>query len=512
MIIKSVLFSLSLLLTLLFFIYGFNHYYLINAARGYKSPLLPNQSLARSGVSIHLPIYNERYVIRRLVAACADMAQAYGIEKVNILILDDSDDDTSLEVDRVVKEYLEKLFRIQILRRGSRDGFKAGALQAALNKTEEEFIAIFDADFIPPKDFLLRTIPYFAQNKCLGIIQGRWAHLNRNYNLLTKAIALGIDIHFLIEQTGRYAAECFQNFNGSGGVLRKKAILAAGGWQADSLAEDLDLSYRMQSCGYRILYLNDLQCPAEVPVTVPSLKKQQGRWACGSLRTARKLLPALLRNRELRWKQRLQSFIHLTGYILHPMMLFSFILICVLTLYGMNNNANIHIRYLFQFGFNWEGIKSSIQYLAWYILILMIVICAAAPWVSAVLALQTQNLPVLRNLHSLLILFLLGYGVSLSNTIEAGKGLLTNHHWAFARTPKYATVQNEGEWKTKKYQTPLDFVWALELALIILGGTTIGFAIQHSNFGILLFLAPYTAAYAFVFSLTIIQSRKEKVL
>jgi cellulose synthase/poly-beta-1,6-N-acetylglucosamine synthase-like glycosyltransferase len=443
------------------------------------------------------------------------MAQAYGIEKVNILILDDSDDDTSIEVDKVVKNYSEKQVHIKVLRRGNRDGFKAGALQAALNRTDEEFIAIFDADFIPPEDFLLRTMPYFVQNENLGIIQGRWTHLNRDYNLLTKSIALGIDIHFLIEQTGRYSAECFQNFNGSGGVLRKKAMLEAGGWQADTLAEDLDLSYRIQSRGYKILYLNDLQCPAEIPPTVPGLKKQQGRWACGSLRTARKLLPELLRNRELQWKQRLQAFIHLTGYMLHPMMLFSFILICVLTFYEMNNDINIHINSLFQSGFSGETIRVAgalaVQYLAWAILILMIAICAIAPWVSAVVALKTQKLSVSRNLLSLLILFLLGFGMSLSNTIEAGKALLTNRNWAFARTPKYATMQNKGDWKMKNYQTPLNFVWALELALIILGAATIGFSIRHSNFGILLFLVPYTAAYAFVFSLTIIQSRKGKV-
>ena len=514
MIIQAVLISLSLIFTLLFFLYGFNHYYLINAARYYKSPSLPDQCLARPGVSIHLPVYNERYVIHRLVAACADMAQAYGIEKVNILILDDSDDDTTLEVDKVVEKYLEKHHHIEVLRRGNRDGFKAGALQAALNRTEEEFIAIFDADFIPSEDFLLHTIPYFVQDERLGIIQSRWAHLNRDYNLLTKAIALGIDVHFLIEQTGRYAAECFQNFNGSGGVLRKKAILEAGGWQADTLAEDLDLSYRMQGRGYKILYLKDLQSSAEVPLTVPSFKKQQGRWACGSLRTARKILPTLLQNRELQWKQRLQAFIHLTGYMLHPLMLFSFILLCVLTLYGLNSSTITHINFLFPSGFDWEAIKAAaalaIQYLVWDILILLIAICAVAPWVSAILTLKTQNLSVLRNLFSLLILFLLGYGVSMSNTIEAGKALLTNRNWAFARTPKYASMQHEGEWKTKKYQTPLDFVWALELALIVFGGITIGFAVRHSNFGILLFLAPYTAAYAFVFSLTIIQSRKEK--
>ena len=158
---QSLFFALSLLLSLLFFIYGFNHYYLLNASRRYRSPPLPEFSHARPTVSIQLPVYNEKNVIRRLVAACADMAEAYGKEKVKILILDDSDDDTVQEVDQIVAEYKEKLFQIELLRRGSRTGFKAGALQAALNQTEEEFIAIFDADFVPPADFLLRTLPYF---------------------------------------------------------------------------------------------------------------------------------------------------------------------------------------------------------------------------------------------------------------------------------------------------------------------------------------------------------------
>jgi hypothetical protein len=200
--------------------------------------------------------------------------------------------------------------------------------------------------------------------------------------------------------------------------------------------------------------------------------------------------------------------------MLHPLMLFSFILICVLTLYGMNSGVNTHSNFSFPKSYDWETMRATaavaIQYLAWDGLILMIAICAVAPWISAVMALKAQGLPISRNLFTLLVLFLLGYGVSLSNTIEAGKALLSNRNWAFSRTPKYATLQNEGEWRTKIYQTPLGFVWALELALIVLGGITICFSVQHSDFGILLFLAPYTAAYAFVFSLTIIQSRKEQ--
>ena len=259
MVLQGVFLVLSSILTLLFFLYGYNQYYLLGKARLYHQPALAKSPQVRPAVSIHLPIYNEKYVVRRLMLACTRMAEAYGIDRVNILILDDLDDETASEIDRVVDEYKKKDFRMEILRRGSRLGFKAGVLEVALEKTPEDFVAIFDADFCPPADFLIRALPYLIQDEELGIVQGRWGHLNRNYNIQTKAIALAIDVHFLVEQTGRYAAGLFQNFNGSGGVLRKKAIIEAGGWQADTLAEDLDLSYRMQLLTYRILYLKDLQ-------------------------------------------------------------------------------------------------------------------------------------------------------------------------------------------------------------------------------------------------------------
>ena len=180
--------------------------------------------------------------------------------------------------------------------------------------------------------FSFAPCPILSRMKVWEVIQTRWTHINRNYNLLTRAIAIGIDVHFLIEQAGRYAAGCFQNFNGSGGVLRKRALMEAGGWQSDTLAEDLDASYRIQIQGYRILYLKDLQSPGEVPPTVPSYKKQQGRWACGSLRTAKKLLPTLMPNHNLGFRKRLQAFIHLTGYMVHPLMFTSFVLACLATL------------------------------------------------------------------------------------------------------------------------------------------------------------------------------------
>ena len=504
----------SLIVTLLFFIYGFNHYYLLSAARRYKSPKLPPYpSGHRPGVAIHLPVFNEKYVIHRLIAACARMAEEYDIERVKIFIIDDSDDETADMLDKVVEDYQEKHFRIEVLRRGSRQGFKAGALQLALEKTEEEFIAIFDADFIPTPDFLVLTIPYFIDDERLGIIQSRWTHINRDYNILTRAIALGIDVHFLIEQAGRYATGCFQNFNGSGGILRKKALWEAGGWQSDTLAEDLDTSYRIQLHEYRILYLKDLLSPGEVPPTVPSFKKQQARWACGSLRTAKKLLPILMANRDLGVKKRLEAFIHLTGYMVHPLMFTSFILACLATLLRVDSFRIADILSQLQGGFNSETLRATAarapEYVTWGLVGVLILLCTVAAWIPPVVALKGQSLPMSRKISIVLTLYLLGCGISLSNTIEAVKALFTNRDWAFKRTPKYAIQHDKEEWRDKRYQVSLDFVCFLELVLVCLGVSAIAYAVWRSNFGVLLILVPFTAAYAFVSTLTILQSRRE---
>jgi cellulose synthase/poly-beta-1,6-N-acetylglucosamine synthase-like glycosyltransferase len=509
-----VFFSLSLILTLFLFLYGFNIYYLLIAARRYKTPAPPEDPDVRPTVSIQLPIYNERYVVRRVIAACADMVEAYGPEKTRILILDDSDDDTILEVDQVVEEYKEKNIRIEILRRGSRNGFKAGALQEALNKTDEEYIAIFDADFIPPADFLIRSLPYFSQNERLGIVQSRWTYLNKDYNLLTQAVSHTIDIHFLIEQPARYAAGLFQNFNGSGGVLRKKAILEAGGWQADTLAEDLDLSYRMQMLGYQILYLRDLLCPGEIPPTVPNIKLQQGRWACGSMRVARKILPGLLRNRKFSFKQRIEAFLHLTGYMIQPLMVITFLLSCLAVFWGLNfvhafpvNTMTGAYGPLFAIR---AATLSFLQNLIWFCFVPLIALCTLAPWISIASTLKSQHLPLVHNLASLLVLLLFCFGVSLSTTRGVGRALFTNRAWDWARTPKYANLQNKHDWRLGKYQIPTDPLWIWELAFVVLGLLATGLAIQHLNFSNLFMLVPFTLSYGFVLLFSIPVERTAK--
>jgi cellulose synthase/poly-beta-1,6-N-acetylglucosamine synthase-like glycosyltransferase len=244
----------SIGVTLLFFIYGFNVFYLINAARKYCVPTPTVSWSTRPPIAIHLPIYNEKYVIDRLLAACSNMATSYGKDRVRILILDDSTDETTKEIQHLTPQYLHQGFNIEVLHRTERVGFKAGALQDALEKTIEPYIAVFDADFEPPPHFLSETVQHMMMDDTLGVVQCRWSYLNRQYNFLTKAIAIGMSAHFLIEQPGRYTAQCFLNFNGSGGLIRSQALRDAGGWHSDTLAEDLDASYRMQLHGYRIRY------------------------------------------------------------------------------------------------------------------------------------------------------------------------------------------------------------------------------------------------------------------
>jgi len=514
MFIHTVFLFISITLTLFFFVYGFNHYYLLNAARRYKIPGLPVDLVAqRPQVAVHLPVYNEKYVIHRLVSACTRMAEVYGIDRVRIVILDDSDDDTGDAIDQEVVDHRMRGFPVEVLRRDNRQEYKAGALQAALDRTEEEFIAVFDADCIPTPEFLVRSMPYFLQDEHLGIIQSRWTHTNRNYNVLTEAIATGIDVHFLIEQAGRYAAGCLQNFNGTGGILRVKALRQAGGWQADTLAEDLDASYRIQMQGYGLLYLRDLHSPGEVPPTVPSYRKQQGRWACGSLQTAKKLLPDLLSNRKFGLKQRLEAFIHLTAYLVHPLMLSSFLLACLSTLLRVDvfrvDTILANLRSSVTAGMVTAPASFSPRYLMWSLAGLLIVLCTIAAWIPPLVALKTQQLPWWRKISSTIILYFLGCGVSLNNTIEAGKALLTRRSWAFRRTPKYAVQYGKDKWSDKRYQISLDFICLIELAFVCLGLSSIAYSISNSNFGILVILIPFTAAYTFVFLLTILQSRQE---
>jgi cellulose synthase/poly-beta-1,6-N-acetylglucosamine synthase-like glycosyltransferase len=258
-------------------------------------------------------------VAERIIEAVATFDYPQG--KHEIQVLDDSTDETSQIVAQKVGELKAAGVWIEHIRRPNREGFKAGALKLGVQKSSGEFLAIFDADFVPHPDFLLKSIPFFVIQPELGLIQGRWGHLNRSESLLTWFEAIGIDGHFTVEQSARNWNDLFMNFNGTAGVFRKEAILEVGNWKADTLTEDLDLSYRLQLAGWKCRYLIDLVAPAEIPNNIYAFKSQQFRWAKGSMQTAIKLLPSIWTTQHSLFKK-LQATLHLTHYMVHPLMVY----------------------------------------------------------------------------------------------------------------------------------------------------------------------------------------------
>ncbi len=509
--IKLLFVLLSLMVTLLFFLYGYNSYYLLSALRRYRSPQGSGDGTAGGyapRVAIHLPIYNEKYVVRRLVEACAKIAEEYGREKVRILAIDDSDDDTTAELRAAADEQRARGIAVEVIHRQSRAGFKAGALQLALERSDEELFAVFDADFIPPADFLKRTVPFFQKDGRLGVVQSRWDHINGDFNYLTRAISIGIDMHFFIEQPARYAAGCFLNFNGSGGLIRREALEKAGGWQSDTLAEDLDASYRMQLEGYRVIYLKDLRCPGEVPLTVPSYKKQQARWACGSLRTAKKILPRLLADSTLGVRKRIQAFIHLTYYMIHPLMLTSFILSTLSVLLRIDGLVSFFPTIPAGRGLGEAALSVPLLPLLW----LAVAVCTVSFWIYPLVAVHARGRKIRREIPAILLLAVIGFGVSLSNTIEAAKALFTNRVFKFKRTPKYNIRAPGADWRARRYQVPLDAGGILEAAMAGLGIAATAIGAGRSIYWPLLLIAPYTFGYGFVALLTFLQSGKKEAL
>jgi cellulose synthase/poly-beta-1,6-N-acetylglucosamine synthase-like glycosyltransferase len=308
--------------------YGLNCYVMVflYLRKKRSSQLLRTQHLAAFDgtcttlpiVTTQIPVYNEYNVVERAMrAACA---MEYPRDRHIIQVLDDSTDETSLLIDKIAEDLRQGGHRLQVLHRKNRLGFKAGALAAGMAANQSEYFAIFDADFVPPSDYLQRTMPFFLQDAKLALIQTRWGHLNADTSLLTRVQSIGIDGHFMIEQAARNWNGLYMNFNGTAGIWRREAIEAGGGWQWDTLTEDMDLSYRVQFAGWQTLYIPEIVVPAEIPEDIGSFKSQQFRWAKGSVQTALKLLPQLWQTPGTPFKK-LEAILHLTHYLIHPLML-----------------------------------------------------------------------------------------------------------------------------------------------------------------------------------------------
>ncbi len=494
----------SVLISVIFVLYGLNTFYLTIRSRRYKQVrLLPIS--ARPTVAIHLPIYNEFYVVGRLLASCARVAERYGSDLVRIYVLDDSTDDTGPEVDRLVSEYVSRGIRMSVIRRSSRAGFKAGALQGALAETGEKYVAVFDADFVPPEDFLERTVPVLESDPTIGFVQARWGHLDRDHSFITKTIAIGIDAHFLLEQKGRNGNGYLMNFNGSAGVLRASAIAEAGGWAPDTLAEDLDLSYRLQLRGYRGVYLNDVEVPGELPPTITGLKRQQGRWARGSLQTAKKLVPSVNSSKRLSLKQKMEAMIHLTYYLVHPLMVASFLLAV-----GADFLSVDVINYAINFSvplFSGAGpLTLSFTLVPWLIFSVLVVVSTVAVLLYCIEAIRVQKLGLMKNVRQILLLVIIGYGISISNSVQALGGIFSRQTGSFSRTPKYAIERTGGTWSGKKYQLPFNRAAGLEAGAVALSVAALVYAWVTSNYGIMPILVVYLAGYSCVLYLTVVQT------
>jgi cellulose synthase/poly-beta-1,6-N-acetylglucosamine synthase-like glycosyltransferase len=504
--VADVILGVSVLLSFSFFIYGINTLHLTRKARGYSQPT-PGAMVSRPSVAVHLPVYNEFYVADRLLTACAKMADHYGKGLVRVCVIDDSDDETRDKLDALADGYVQRGYKVEILRRGTRAGYKAGALQAALDRTSEPFVAVFDADFAPSEDFLDRTVPFMLQDEKVGFVQCRWTHFDRTYNMITETLAIGIDAHFLLEQPGRWSGGYMMNFNGSAGLLRTAAIRGAGGWNSDTLAEDLDLSYRMQLSEYKPVYLKDVKVPAELPPTITSLKRQQGRWARGSIQTARKVWPTIYASKKLSTKQKFEAFVHLTYYMVHPLMVASFVLALLAVFLNVNViNYGVHVTFPNPGALFGASALVTLEIVPWAVFTLMIVLSTLAVLYYCVEAVRTQHLGLLRNVKQILLLVILGYGISVSNSVSALSGLLSRQTGVFLRTPKYAITGSGGTWREKKYQLALNRVTVFETAATIIGVVAIAYATVEHNFGILPILLVYVTGYLLVLFLTLSQS------
>ena len=441
-------------------------------------------------ITVQLPIFNEQYVIDRLVDACCRME--YPRNRFEIQVLDDSTDETEEVASTIVQRYAqgtEGLLPqpIEYLHRTDRYGYKAGALDSGLHTAKGELVAIFDADFVPPPDWLRRVVDQFA-DPAVGMVQTRWTHLNRNYSFLTQVEAILLDGHFVLEHGGRSRAGVFFNFNGTAGMWRRKAIEEAGGWQHDTLTEDTDLSYRAQLKGWQFRYLQDVECPAELPIEMTAFKTQQARWAKGLIQTGKKILPRVLHS-DAPWHTKLEAWYHLTANISYPLM----IVLSTLLMPAMI------IR-------SWQGI--------WQMLLIDFPLFMASTFSisSFYLVSQKELFPRrwYRTFLYLPFLMALGVGLTITNTkavLEALFGIKS----AFARTPKYR-VQKKGE-KTHahKYRKRLGLIPWIELAIGCYFAVTIWYAVASENYFTVPFLLLFVLGYWYTGLLSLLQGRFERL-
>ena len=487
-IIYSAALALILLYCLVQFHLALKYVSFHNGDREKEMPALPEEL---PHVTVQLPLYNELYVTERLLDAVA--AIDWPADKLEIQVLDDSTDE-SVEVGRrKVEELAARGIDIQHIRREDRKGFKAGALQYGLEFCKGEFVAIFDADFVPKPDFLKNTIGWF-QNPEIGVVQTRWEHLNRDYSLMTRMQAFALDLHFSVEQLGRFAAGYFINFNGTAGVWRKQAIDEAGGWNSDTLTEDMDLSYRAQLKGWKFMYREDVGSPAELPTEMSAIKSQQFRWNKGGAETARKLA-----GRVLRAKLPLRIKFHAVSHLLNTsnyIWIFLTAMLSIPLLWVKHESGMLE-------AYPW--VKDFFLYAS--VFLIGSVAIAYAYYVSTVYRKSDRKGAWKVYLTRLPIFLAATMGLSLHNAMAVLRGW-AGQQSAFIRTPKFAITGITGKWHTKKYASgKIGLMTWMEglLALYFLGGIAIGLYLQ--DYGLLPFHLMAALGFSMIFYLSVRHAR-----
>ncbi|GAB1430613.1 glycosyltransferase [Ignavibacteria bacterium] len=428
-------------------------------------------------VTVQLPFYNELYVVDRLVRSVC--AMEYPKDKLEIQLLDDSTDETAELSRRLAAEFREQGFDISVHHRVDRSGFKAGALKEGLKSAKGEFVAVFDADFVPKSDFLLKTVPHFKNTK-VGMVQTRWEHLNEEYSFLTRAQALALDGHFVIEQQVRNKAGFFINFNGTAGIWRKSCIIDAGNWHADTLAEDLDLSYRAQLLGWKFVFLNDVTSPAELPADINALKTQQFRWTKGAVETAKKLLPSV-------WKSKIPLSVkaectaHLTSNIVFPFILLVALLNIPLVI--IKNEVGGYDKY--------------------FTLMSIFVLASISTFMFYLYAQRAIHLDWRRRLMLFPVFMAGSMGFAVNNSKAVFEALIGKKS-EFKRTPKYRIVEQGDDWKAKKYvQKKIGAAVIIEILFTLYFIYGIGTSLYYLEIAAIPFQLMFLAGFATVGALSL---------
>lgn len=457
-------------LTLLWLsVYGFQSLLLTVLYLRHRRDVAPEAQVDEASwprVAVQLPIYNEQHVVERLIDAVA--ALDYPRDRLEIQVLDDSSDETTALAAARVAHHRARGVDVCLLRRTDRAGFKAGALAWGMAQTDAEFLAVFDADFRPRPDWLRRTIPALSVRPDAGMAQTRWSHLNDDYSALTHIQSLALDGHFVVEQTARSRSGLLINFNGSGGVWRRACIEAAGGWQADTMTEDMDLSYRAQLAGWQTLYLPDVDAPAELPAQIEAFKRQQARWAQGSVQCLRKLSVPILRS-PLSLIQKVMALVHISGYFTQPLMVA--LLLVMLPLLWQNGQTPAFLMGL--------GLAS----------------------LGPPLLFSVAQVALYRDWRRRLLYFpmlvVFAAGITWSTTRAVWEGL-TRWGGVFRRTPKFRIEGKQGGWTGSVYRLLPNSSVIGELFLLAYAVAAIALAATRGQYGMIPFLFLYVAGYALV--------------